>query len=167
MSARLTPAMRRCAQNCDAGRAPLVEIERAGAAVPIMKLSPGKRTYPGRKQVWRLFGDRTAVEDVIELADAQQASRGRPLVKRDMMGRRSIADLPASVHRLRDPVAIPFGSAMPRSPPVERVSRTPSCPVACRCGRRMQRHRSAAQRQNGTPCLANDVMRRRAEESPV
>ena len=27
----------------------LVEIERAGAAVPIMKLSPGKLTYPGRK----------------------------------------------------------------------------------------------------------------------
>jgi nicotinate phosphoribosyltransferase len=27
----------------------LVEIERAGAAVPIMKLSPGKQTCPGRK----------------------------------------------------------------------------------------------------------------------
>ena len=38
----------------------LVEIERGGAAVPIMKRSPGKQTSPGRKQVWRVFDGGTA-----------------------------------------------------------------------------------------------------------
>jgi len=48
----------------------LVEIERAGRAVPVAKSSPGKETHPGRKQVWRIFDGPTAVEDVIELEDA-------------------------------------------------------------------------------------------------
>jgi nicotinate phosphoribosyltransferase len=109
----------------------LVEIERAGTAVPIMKLSPGKRSSPGRKQVRRLFEDRTAVEDVIELADAQSTVRGQPLLKRVMSdGRRelpprsivdlrtrcraAVAELPASVRRLNDPVRYPvrFGDAL-------------------------------------------------------
>jgi nicotinate phosphoribosyltransferase len=121
----------------------LVEIERAGAAIPIMKLSPGKQTYPGRKQVWRLFDGGTAVEDVIELADAQKASRGQPLLKRVMMGgrreaaspslgelrtrcRTAVADLPASVHRLHDPVRYPvrFGDALQST--IARLSRTAS-----------------------------------------
>jgi nicotinate phosphoribosyltransferase len=121
----------------------LVEIERAGATIPIMKLSPGKQTYPGRKQVWRLFDEGTAVEDVIELADAEKASRGQPLLKRVMMGgrrevappslgelrtrcRTAVADLPASVYRLDDPVRYPvrFGDALQST--IERLSRTAS-----------------------------------------
>jgi nicotinate phosphoribosyltransferase len=111
----------------------LVEIERAGAAVPIMKLSPGKQTFPGRKQVCRLFDERNAVEDVVELADAQKGFQGRPLLKRVMVaGRRefapdsimelrtrcraAVAELPESVRRLHDPVPTSFGSAIPCNP---------------------------------------------------
>jgi nicotinate phosphoribosyltransferase len=119
----------------------LVEIERAGAAVPIMKLSPGKQTSPGRKQVWRLFDDGTAVEDVIELADLQRPPRGHSLLKRVMIGgrrelapppvaelrtrcRAAVAALPASVRRLHDPVryAVRFGDALQST--IECLSRT-------------------------------------------
>jgi nicotinate phosphoribosyltransferase len=97
----------------------LVEIERAGGAVPIRKMSPGKETYPGRKQVWRRFDGETAVEDVIELVDAPRRPDGEPLLKRVMVdGRRedaprpiaglrahcraAVGALPASVRRLRE-----------------------------------------------------------------
>jgi len=118
----------------------LVEIQRPGAAVPTMKLSPGKQSYPGRKQVWRLFDDRTAVEDVIELADEQQGFGGRPLLKRVMIdGRRefapqsivelrtrcraAVAELPESVRRLHDPVryAVRLGDSLQST--IERLSR--------------------------------------------
>ncbi len=48
----------------------LVEIERGGNVVPVAKQSPGKETYPGCKQVWRIVDRSTAVEDVIERANA-------------------------------------------------------------------------------------------------
>jgi nicotinate phosphoribosyltransferase len=107
----------------------LVEIERAGLPVPIMKRTPGKATHPGRKQVWRRLEGGTAVEDVIELegherlglsaADAPDAA-GRPLLKMVVRGgvrvspsedltqvrlrsRTAIAELPASVRRIEDP----------------------------------------------------------------
>jgi nicotinate phosphoribosyltransferase len=98
-------------------------------------------TYPGRKQVWRLFDDRTAVEDVIELADAQQGFQGHPLLQRVMVdGRReltpqsiadlrarcraAVAELPASVRRLHDPVryAVRLGDALQST--IERLSGT-------------------------------------------
>lgn len=103
----------------------LVEIEREGAAVPIMKLSPGKQTSPGRKQVWRMFDGGTAFEDVIALAaDEQPATRGRPLLTRVMRDgkrafpspavaelrercRAAVAALPASIRRLRTPDRYP------------------------------------------------------------
>ena len=110
----------------------LVEIERDGVAVPVMKRSPGKQTYPGRKQVWRVFDNGTAVADVIELAgDDDGTQLARPLLTRVMRdGRREsapqllaelrarsrvrIAELPASVRRLHDPAryAVRFGSAL-------------------------------------------------------
>jgi nicotinate phosphoribosyltransferase len=100
----------------------LVEIEREGVAVPVMKRSPGKHTYPGRKQAWRIFDGDTAVEDVIELAgEDRELPAGRPLlacVMRDGKRRTprrpvrevrdatraAIAALPAAVRRLEDPV---------------------------------------------------------------
>ena len=102
----------------------LVEIDRAGGAVPIMKHSPGKETYPGRKQVWRVFDHGLAVEDIVGLADEPCASRGRPLLTRAMTGghrevappplaelrtrcRRAIAELPVTVRRLHDPARYP------------------------------------------------------------
>ena len=102
----------------------LVEIERAGVNVPIMKLSPGKQSYPGRKQVWRRLENGRAVEDVIELADMAHAAAGDPLLTRVMAdGRRTsampaladlrarcraaVAALPESVRRIRGAVPYP------------------------------------------------------------
>jgi nicotinate phosphoribosyltransferase len=66
------------------------------AGQPRMKLSAGKRTLPGRKQIWR-----TDTADVIGLADEGRPPHGRPLLRavwRD--GRRLVpSDLAAA--RLR------------------------------------------------------------------
>ena len=75
------------------------------------------------------------------LADVQKASRGQPLLTRVMMGgrrevappslgelrtrcRAAVADLPASLHRLHDPVRYPvrLGNALQST--IERLSRT-------------------------------------------
>src|SRR4029453_17011424 len=58
----------------------LAEIERGGRMVPVLKKSPGKSTYPGRKQVWRVMRDGMAVEDVLALADAQPPPDAQPLL---------------------------------------------------------------------------------------
>jgi nicotinate phosphoribosyltransferase len=55
----------------------LAEIEREGRAVPVLKRSPGKRTYPGRKQVWRVMRGGIALEDVLALEDAGATGRRR------------------------------------------------------------------------------------------
>ena len=103
----------------------LVEIERGGAAVPIMKRSPGKQTSPGRKQVWRVFDGGTAIEDIIELAgEERNAVGGRALLTCVMQGgtralpppplaelrarsRAAVAELPASVRRIHDHARYP------------------------------------------------------------
>jgi nicotinate phosphoribosyltransferase len=119
----------------------LVEIERAGKTVPIMKLSPEKQTYPGRKQIWRRFDHGTAVEDVIELADAPEAVDGRPLLQQVMVngrrqsGSRSLAELrvrsraglgelPEPVRRLEKPVPYPVRLGDSLQSTRERLSRT-------------------------------------------
>ena len=56
----------------------LVETVHHGHAVPTVKLSSGKRTYPGRKQVWRI-GSGTAERDVIGL-EHESVREGRPLL---------------------------------------------------------------------------------------
>jgi nicotinate phosphoribosyltransferase len=58
----------------------LAEIERDGRSVPVLKKSPGKSTYPGRKQVWRVMRDGMAVEDVLALEDAQPPADAQPLL---------------------------------------------------------------------------------------
>lgn len=103
----------------------LVEVERHGAPVPVMKRSPAKQTWPGRKQVWRRLQDGVAAGDVIELADAPPpAPDAVPLLRKVMAGgrrilapqpvaalrarcREAVAALPASVRRLRDPERYP------------------------------------------------------------
>ena len=73
----------------------LVEIERAGAMVPIMKRSPGKHSHPGRKKVWKIFDNGTAIADVIGLAGERDVESGRPLLKPRMTaGRRVGPPLP-------------------------------------------------------------------------
>jgi len=58
----------------------LAEIERGGAMMPVAKMSPGKQTYPGCKQVWRTFRDGQAVEDVLMLAGDEPPANAQPLL---------------------------------------------------------------------------------------
>jgi nicotinate phosphoribosyltransferase len=102
----------------------LVEIERGGVAVPVMKLSSGKQTHPGRKQAWREFSGATARTDVLGLANEPVEPSRRPLLKLVMTdGRRvtspqslaelraqsrsALAELPADVRRLHPPAHYP------------------------------------------------------------
>jgi nicotinate phosphoribosyltransferase len=78
----------------------LVEIERAGVPVPIMKLSPGKQTSPGCKQIWRLFEGGIARADVIGLANERGPAGGLPLLKRVMTNGRRVFR-PEPIHELR------------------------------------------------------------------
>ena len=64
----------------------LVETVHDGRAVPTVKLSPGKRTYPGRKQVWRI-GSGTAERDVIGLEQRDGAGRTAAALVRDAAGK--------------------------------------------------------------------------------
>ncbi len=69
----------------------LVEIERGGVMAPVVKLSAGKRTLPGSKQVWRISREGRAVGDV--LASARESSPGgsaRPLLSLVMQGGRRV-----------------------------------------------------------------------------
>lgn len=61
----------------------LVETMEGAAARPTMKLSAGKRTFPGRKQVWRVTDAGIATHDVIGL-DGETVRDGRPLLVRAM-----------------------------------------------------------------------------------
>ena len=58
----------------------LVEIERDDVPVPVMKLSGGKASYPGRKQVWRRGRHGVAYGDVIGLEDEPGPADGQPLL---------------------------------------------------------------------------------------
>lgn len=58
----------------------LVEIERDDVPVPVMKLSGGKASYPGRKQVWRRMRGGLAYGDVIGLEDEPGPADGVPLL---------------------------------------------------------------------------------------
>lgn len=67
----------------------LVETTRDGVAVPVLKLSTGKRTYAGRKQVWRFTDRGVAIHDVLGLVD--EPSEGRPLLRCVMRKGRRLA----------------------------------------------------------------------------
>jgi len=96
----------------------LVEIERHGTLVPLVKLSAGKRTLPGSKQVWRLTEHGRACGDVIA-REGERSSEGRSLLSQVMRDGRRVAprpsmtdirrqaeralrELPDGVRRLRD-----------------------------------------------------------------
>lgn len=102
----------------------LVELDRDGVAVGVMKLSPDKQTRPGRKQVWRRMEAGHAIGDLVSLHDEAGPPGGSPLlscVMRD--GRRlaappalkdlrsrcrtAVGRLPPDVRRLEDPAAYP------------------------------------------------------------
>jgi len=117
----------------------LVEIARGGERIPIMKLSPGKHTFPGRKQVWRTVADGQAAGDVMALADEPGPAGAQPLLERVMVdGRRErapepadrvrarcldqIARLPAAVRRLRDAQKYPVRASDALQRLIDRVS---------------------------------------------
>ena len=94
----------------------LVETMQGASARPTMKLSTGKRTFPGRKQVWRVTDAGVATHDVIGL-ESETAQDGRTLLVRAMRGgtrvlppvpldeiqaraRQRVAQLPAAVREL-------------------------------------------------------------------
>ena len=94
----------------------LVAIERDGEMAPVAKLSAGKRTLPGIKQVWRRSDAASATGDVIALSD-EPVPAGRPLLTKVMEGgrrlhpsarlddtrryaERAIGELPEAVRRL-------------------------------------------------------------------
>lgn len=58
----------------------LVEVERGDVPIPVMKLSGGKASYPGRKQVWRRLRNDTAYGDVIGLEEEAGPADGVPLL---------------------------------------------------------------------------------------
>lgn len=99
----------------------LVQRTDGDRRIPVMKLSKNKITWPGPKQVHRVFAaDGTWDHDVIELTDAAGPERGFPLLRRVMedgeltdaaydtleaMRARcaeGLAALPASMRRLHD-----------------------------------------------------------------
>jgi nicotinate phosphoribosyltransferase len=121
----------------------LVEIERGGVAVPIMKLSPGKQTHPGRKQAWRELSGATAEADVLGLANEAVEPSGQPLLKRMMTaGRRvlppqslgelrarsrsALAGLPADVRRLHRPARYPVRLSAALQAVIDRFERPES-----------------------------------------
>ena len=102
----------------------LVEIDRAGTMTPVMKLSAGKRTCPGAKQLWRVYGPAGPVRDVIGLAGEAAPTDGEPLLTCVVRGgvrlqptraidqirdacQTAVARLPEGVRRHRDAAAYP------------------------------------------------------------
>ena len=79
----------------------LVETSSNGQVRPTMKLSTGKRTYPGRKQVWRVTEGGVATGDVMGL-DGERGQDGRPLLTRVMRdGRISAPAVPIAAMQQR------------------------------------------------------------------
>jgi len=95
----------------------LVEIERDGRSLPVVKLSQSKQTLAGAKQVWRIVEQGSAVRDYVSLADESGPSGSRPLLVQVMRdgGRitsptalsqvreyclKAVGELPAAVRRI-------------------------------------------------------------------
>lgn len=71
-----------------------------GNAYPVMKLSQGKVTYPGKKQVFRIANTRCAyLKDIIGLEGEKAA--GKPLLEKVMENGKIISSLP-SLEKIRE-----------------------------------------------------------------
>lgn len=70
----------------------LVETMEGGEARPTVKLSSGKRTFPGRKQVWRVTEGGVATHDVMGLHD-ETGQDGRALLSQVMRGGTRVAPM--------------------------------------------------------------------------
>jgi nicotinate phosphoribosyltransferase len=78
----------------------LAEVEREGRSVPVIKTSPGKRTYPGKKQVWRVMYDGVAVEDVVMLEHSRPPVGAHALLRQVM--RNGVRSSRPSLNEIRD-----------------------------------------------------------------
>ena len=123
----------------------LVELERGGSVVPVMKRSIDKGTLPGRKQVWRRFENGTAKEDVVEqVTIGVSVPSARSLLSRVMSAgkrerpapalselrsrsQRAIAAVPESIRRLDQPerYTVRFGAGLQAS--IDRMSSARHC----------------------------------------
>ena len=64
------------------------------AGLPRRKRSAGKATWPGRKQVWRMYGpDGRMQEDILSIETDRQS--GEPLIEQVMQGGRRLAPSPS------------------------------------------------------------------------
>jgi len=80
----------------------LVEVERDGHRVGVVKLSADKHTWPGPKQVWRQFEGDRMTRDIIAAEDEPAPAGARPLLQQVMAnGRRVRAPEALSVARER------------------------------------------------------------------
>jgi nicotinate phosphoribosyltransferase len=68
---------------------------------PVMKLSPGKRTLPGAKQVWRLRSGERFAGDVVGLADEAGPPGAEPLLATVMEAGVAVPAEPLAVTRAR------------------------------------------------------------------
>ncbi len=73
----------------------LAEVERDRAWVAVAKRSPGKYTWPGRKQVWRTIRNGCAVGDTIGLVTETPAGEAEPLLAPVMRNGRRLAATPS------------------------------------------------------------------------
>lgn len=80
---------------------------------PKIKLSSGKVTLPGRKQVFRVTGGGAEPHDVIGLAEEEPPPGGRPLLERVMAGGRTIRS-PTPLAELRQRRAVAVADLPPR-----------------------------------------------------
>jgi nicotinate phosphoribosyltransferase len=59
----------------------LVEVEENGKIRGVMKTSPGKGTWPGKKQVWRVLQRGTAVQDIVAFETEPAPAGATPLLR--------------------------------------------------------------------------------------
>ncbi|HET7715641.1 MAG TPA: nicotinate phosphoribosyltransferase [Bauldia sp.] len=95
------------------------------AGVPRRKLSPGKATWPGRKQIWRRYdGSGKMAGDTLSVADDDQP--GTPLLTPVMVGGARVGPAP-TLHEIRAHAAKELGS-LPE--PLRRLEKAEPYPVA-------------------------------------
>jgi nicotinate phosphoribosyltransferase len=108
----------------------LVEVERDGSPVPVMKLSGGKASFPGRKQVWRHYRQGCATGDLIGLED-DVAPSGAAALLVPLMRAGSRVGPPESLETIRARCQkmldeLPHGVRMLEPREAYPVSRSPS-----------------------------------------
>jgi nicotinate phosphoribosyltransferase len=96
---------------------------------PVLKLSTGKATWPGPKQVWRCTTSRDRFEDFVGLADEASPANGQPLLVEVMRNGRRLATpdvATARTHAREQLAALPARYRELADPPQAPVQFTPA-----------------------------------------